>query len=194
MPERNAFVALLRGINVGGHNKLPMKELVAIFERAGCVDVRHYIQSGNVVFAAKQDIGRRIASLVAKDIAREHGFEAPVVVRTAAEIRAIATSNPFLLARGGVDPKALHVMFLADEPSRDRASTLDPDRSRPDAFVLRGREVYLSLPNGAGRTKLTNAYFDSALRTTSTGRNWNTVLELARMSGEAASQGPPVQR
>jgi uncharacterized protein (DUF1697 family) len=187
MLKRRAFVALLRGINLGGHNKLPMKELVAIFERAGCVDVRHYIQSGNVVFAAKQDLARRIASLVAKDIAREHGFEAPVVVRTAAEIQAIAASNPFLPARGGVDPKTLHVMFLVDEPSRDRAAALDPDRSRPDAFVLQGREVYLSLPNGAARTKLTNAYFDSALGTTSTGRNWNTVLELARMCGESTA-------
>jgi uncharacterized protein (DUF1697 family) len=182
MLERSIFVALLRGINVGGKNRLPMKDLAAIFERAGCVDVQHYIQSGNVVFAAKEAIARRIASLVAKSIARDHGFEAPVVIRTAAEMHAIAVSNPFLRGRGDIDPKTLHVMFLADEPSRDRASALDPDRSHPDSFVLKGRELYLSLPNGAARTRLTNAYFDSALRTTSTGRNWNTVLELARMS------------
>jgi uncharacterized protein (DUF1697 family) len=185
MAGPSVFVALLRGINVGGNNKLPMKELVAIFERAGCLGVRHYIQSGNVVFGAREELGRRISSLVAKAIARDHGFEVPVIVRTAAEIRKVAKANPFLRGDGDVEPKTLHVMFLADAPAKDRASALDANRSPPDAFAIKGREIYLSLPNGAARTKLTNAYFDAALRTTSTARNWNTVLELARMSEEA---------
>jgi uncharacterized protein (DUF1697 family) len=175
------FVALLRGVNVGGKNMLPMKDLVAIFERAGCVDVRHYIQSGNVVFGAKPELGTRIAGLVAKAIERGHGIKVPVVVRTATEIQAIVGGNPYLDA-GDVDAKKLHVMFLAERPSKERAATLDPHRSPGDAFVLRGLEVYLSLPNGVARTKLTNAYFDAALRTTSTVRNWSTVLKLAEMA------------
>jgi uncharacterized protein (DUF1697 family) len=176
------FVALLRGINLGGKNRLPMKDLVAIFERAGCVEVRHYIQSGNVVFGAKAELRTKIAGLVAQAIERHHGLKVPVVVRTAAEMRAVVGGNPYLDA-DVADAKKLHVMFLADRPSKERAATLDPRRSPGDAFELRGRDVYLCLPNGVARTKLTNAYFDAALRTTSTGRNWNTVLKLAEMAG-----------
>jgi uncharacterized protein (DUF1697 family) len=177
--EVGTFVALLRGINVGGKNMLPMKDLTAIFERAGCVAVRHYIQSGNVVFGATPRQSASIARVVAERIEKDHGLKVPVVVRTALEIAAVARGNPYL--RRASDPKHLHVMFLAQEPEKKRASALDPQRSPPDAFELRGREVFLLLPNGAARTKLTNAYFDSTLATTSTGRNWNTVLKLAEM-------------
>jgi uncharacterized protein (DUF1697 family) len=176
------FVALLRGINVGGKNKLPMKDLVSIFERAGCDDVRHYIQSGNVVFQTDGARAARIAKLVGERIEQDHGLRVPVVVRTATEIHAITRSNPYLAeASPALDPKHLHVLFLAEAPGKGRASALDPGRSPPDAFALRGREVYLHLPGGVARTKLTNAYFDSALATTSTMRNWATVLKLADM-------------
>ncbi len=184
MPARpTTFVALLRGINVGGNNKLPMKDLVAIFEHAGCADVRHYIQSGNVVFAAPADRGERVAKTVADAVERDHGFRAPVVLRTAAEFRAALGGNPFLEGpEVDANPKALHVVFLAERPSKDASSKLDPHRSPPDRFVLRGREVYLHLPNGVARSKLTNAYFDATLRTTSTARNWATVQKLAEMA------------
>jgi uncharacterized protein (DUF1697 family) len=204
--EVGTFVALLRGINVGGKNVLPMKDLVAIFDRAGCVDVRHYIQSGNVVFGATARQGGSIARVVAERIEKDHGLKVPVVVRTASEMTAVVRANPYLPSaanpgqagrnmttsqaadplrgvRPTSDPKQLHVMFLAHEPEKKRASALDQQRSPPDAFELRGREVFLLLPNGAARTKLTNAYFDSTLATTSTLRNWNTVLKLAEMCG-----------
>jgi uncharacterized protein (DUF1697 family) len=174
------FVALLRGINVGGKNKLPMKDLVALFERAGARDVQHYIQSGNVVFAAAE--GDRIAESVRRGIERDHGLKVPLVLRTAAEMRSVLRTNPFLDAPDA-DPKPLHVAFLADKPAKERASLLDPQRSVPDAFVLRGRDLYLRLPNGVARSKLTNAYFDTTLRTTSTVRNWATVERLAEMAG-----------
>jgi uncharacterized protein (DUF1697 family) len=174
------FVALLRGINVGGKHTLPMKDLVAIFERAGCGDVRHYIQSGNVVFTAAPDLGKRVPELVASSIERKFAMKVPVLVRTAAEIRAVAETNPLLAE--GASPESLHVLFLADTPAKKNGAALDPQRSPPDTFVLRGREVYLSCPNGVGRTKLTNSYFDTTLATTSTGRNWRTVLRLVEMA------------
>jgi uncharacterized protein (DUF1697 family) len=91
-------------------------------------------------------------------------------------------NNPFLAA--GAADETLHVLFLADPPSPRRVADLDPDRSPPDAFVVLGQEVYLRLPHGAARTKLTNAYFDARLATTSTGRNWRTVTKLlALMEG-----------
>jgi uncharacterized protein (DUF1697 family) len=183
-PAAGAFVALLRGINVSGKNMLPMKDLVAIFERAGCADVAHYIQSGNVVFKARASLAPRLSALVGTEIERRFGLRVPVVIRTGKEMQAIARDNPFLAS--GADPESLHVMFLADKPGKKESSLLDPDRSPPDSFVLRGCEIYLSCPNGMARTKLTNSYFDSKLGTTSTCRNWRTVLKLVEMSGAAA--------
>src|SRR6185295_6684934 len=106
-------------------------------------------------------------------ISKRFGFEAPVVTRTAAQLAAIAKNNPFL--REATDPKSLHVVFLAKSPDLPRAALLDPDRSPPDRFSLRGGEIYLLCPNGVGKSRLTAQYFDSTLETTSTFRNWNTV-------------------
>lgn len=156
-----------------------MKDLVAMFENAGCVRTRHYIQSGNVVFDAGAALGAKIGPLVQAAIEKDFGLRVPVVIRSEKELRAVAAGNPFLAA--GAEPDALHVMFLADAPAKTAVAALDPDRSPPDAFVVKGREIYLSCPNGVGRTKLTNVWFDAKLGTTSTGRNWRTVLELTAM-------------
>ena len=169
-------VALLRGVNVGGKNMLPMKDLAAMFVAAGCEDVETYIQSGNVVCRARPTLARRLPALVAGAILDRFGYHVPVVIRTAGELGDIVRGNPFLAA--GADPDTLHVAFLVDRPSAGRVAALDAHRSPGDEFVVRGREIYLRLPNGAGRTKLTNAYFDAALATTSTVRNWRTVLKL----------------
>ena len=176
------FVALLRGINVGGKNKLPMAKLVEIFSEAGCSDVRTYIQSGNVVFAASVKTVKRLPSLIAEAIAARFGLRVPVVLRSSEELRDVARSNPFL--RSGHDAESLHVAFLADAPARRSSAALDHARSPGDSFELRGRELYLHLPNGVARTKLTNAYFDGTLETTSTVRNWRTVLKLLEMVDE----------
>lgn len=176
MPSRT-WVALLRGINVGGKNSLPMRDLAALFTDAGAAAVETYIQSGNVVFDAPARAEARIAAAVKKGIVAGFGFDVPIVLRSADELAAIARANPFLEA--GRDPKTLHVVFLADAPSRAKLATLDPARSPPDELMVRGRDVFLHLPNGMGRTKLTNAWFDSRLGTVSTARNWNTVLTLA---------------
>ncbi len=172
-----AHVALLRGVNVGGKNILPMRDLAAMFESCGCADVRTYIQSGNVLFTADAALAARVPALIAKAIAARFRLDVPIVTRTAAELAAIVANNPFLVA--GADPKTLHVVFLRDQPSAARVSGLDPDRSPPDEFRVRGREIYLCCPNGVGRSKLTAPYFDSQLATTCTARNWNTVLVLA---------------
>lgn len=174
--DASTFVALLRGVNVGGKNKLPMKDLAAMFAAAGCQDVRTYIQSGNVVFTAAPRVADQLPALIAARIEQAFGYRTPVVMRTTEQLAEVAAHNPFLTAGAAAD--SLHVLFLADPPSPDRIATLDPHRSPPDAFRVRGREVFLSLPNGAARTKLTNAYFDSKLATTSTGRNWRTVTTL----------------
>lgn len=178
-PERTIHVALFRGINVGGKNMLPMRDLASIFGEAGATNVRTYIQSGNVVFSAQRSALKELADTVSARVEERFGHRPPIVLRTDAEMRAVLADNPFLAE--GADPKALHVAFLDVAPTDARIASLDPDRSPGDAFQVRGREIYLHLPNGAGRSKLTNAYFDSKLRVISTARNWRTVQELVAL-------------
>ena len=168
----NIHVALLRGINVGGRNKLPMKNLVSMFEGAGCAAVRSYIQSGNVIFEATPALARTLPELIGGEISRQFGFDCPIILRTANELGRVVRSNPF--PREDTDDKSLCVAFLAAKPGKQRIAALDPQRSPGDEYVVSGREIYLRLPNGA-RSKLTNAYFDSKLDTTSTFRNWKTT-------------------
>ena len=172
------YVALLRGINVGGKNKLPMADLRDIFHAAGCGAVKTYIQSGNAVFEASQDLAESAPAIVTEAIRRRFGYETAVVVRSGEELRQVAASNPFDTSG---DPRFLQVAFLEDAPGQEAVSRLDPGRSPPDAFEVRGRHVYLHYPNGVARSKLTNDYLASRLQTASTMRNWRTVLTLLKM-------------
>ena len=174
MSERR--VALLRGVNVGGKNKLPMASLAKLFAAAGCTDVVTFIQSGNVVFSASAAIAKRLPDALAEAIEGAHGFRSPVILRTAGELVAAERANPF------PGTEAVHIAFLADAPTPAAVKSLDPKRSPPDRFVVRGREIYLHLPNGGGQTKLTNAYFDRTLDTVSTIRNWNTLTKLIALA------------
>jgi uncharacterized protein (DUF1697 family) len=170
-------VALLRGINVGGKNLLPMKELAEEFAAAGCGNVQTFIQSGNVIFSAPPGKDESaLAQLLAARLAERFGYTAPLVLRTIEELRAAIANNPYLAM--GAPEETLHVMFLTATPDASRVEKLDPDRSPGDTFALLGRAIYLRLPNGMARTKLTNAYFDSKLGVTSTARNWRTTAKL----------------
>jgi uncharacterized protein (DUF1697 family) len=172
----STHVALLRGVNLGGKNLLPMRELAQMFVGAGCSDVRTYIQSGNVIFRAAPGLLEGFPDRMTKQIAERFGCRTPVILRTAKQFADAVRDNPF--AKAAADEKALHVYFLASLPNAQDVARLDPERSRPDAFSVHNREIYLHLPNGMARTKLTNSYFDSKLATTSTARNWRTVLKL----------------
>ncbi len=177
-------VALLRGINVGGKNKLLMRDLAAMFSEAGCDEVRTYIQSGNVVFRAGPALVRRVPDLVSEAIAARFGYRVPVVTRTAGELAAIIPANPFPGVAAEVGRLSqLHVGFLADRPEAAAIDALDPDRSPPDEFVVIGREVYSYCPQGFAGTKLTTRFFESKLSTTMTARNWKTVMKLHELAG-----------
>ena len=172
--SRMKYAAMLRGVNVGGKNLLPMKELAGLFTAAGCSGVRTYIQSGNVLFEASPAVAGRVSKSVPKTIEERFGFRSPVVLRSAAELDEAIANNPYPV-------EFTHVAFLLDAPAVN--AELDGERFAPDQFLVRGRDVYLHLPNGVGRSKLTNAYFDRALGTVSTMRNWRTVLKLREMLG-----------
>ena len=173
------YLALLRGINVGGKAILPMKELATIFAASGASEVQTLIQSGNVIF--KGTDAASIAAAVTREIAKRFGYPGRIVLRSATELRAAYQGNPFHQAGAPLD--SLHVYFLADLPEPTAVKALDPERSPGDSFAVRGREVYLHLPNGMARTKLTNVYFDAKLHTISTARSWKTVAKLVEMMG-----------
>ena len=172
-------LALLRGINVGGRNTLPMRDLAGMFEEAGCGNVRTFIQSGNVIFTSTAGVSKRLAGVVSSRIEERFGYQVRVILRTAQQLRDVISNNPFAHAED-----ILHVMFLADRPGPANIAALDPHRSSPDRFIVSGQEIYLHLPNGMARSKLTNAWFDSALRTVSTVRNWRTVTKLLALMEE----------
>lgn len=177
---RSVYVALLRGINVGGKNKLLMRDLSSMFSEAGCDEVRTYIQSGNVVFWADPELAGRVPDLIGEAIAARFGYRVPVLTRTGRELAAILGTNPFLGA--GADARQLHVGFLVDRPEAAAVDALDPDRSPPDEFAVIGREVYSYCPQGLAGTRLTTRYFESKLSTTMTARNWKTVLKLHELA------------
>lgn len=174
------WIAFLRGINVGGKRKLPMAALREAFAEIGASDVRSYLQSGNVVFRAPDEVARALPARFETLAAARFGFPVPVVLRSLAELRSVVAGNPFH-ADGG-DERALHVMFLDGTPAPEAAARLDPQRSTPDAFALSGRHIYLRLPDGVARTKLSNAYFDAALGVVTTGRNWRTVMAVLALA------------
>jgi uncharacterized protein (DUF1697 family) len=176
------YVALLRGVNVGGRAQVAMPALRDAVTALGHEDVGTYIQSGNVVFRSSSRAAGRIAAGLERGIEEQFGMDVTVVIRTAAELARVARSNPFLAA--GADPKTLHVGFLAGRPTAAAVARLDPQHAPPDEFVVRGREVFLRYPNGLGRSKLTNDYFERRLRSAITVRSWGTVTKLVEMSGD----------
>ena len=180
--RKSDYVALLRGINVGGKHRLPMSELVGFCEALGCTDVRTYIQSGNVVFSASRALARALPKRLSEAIMEQAGLSVPVVIRASSELHEVVQANPFV--GRGIQTKVLHVAFLQRAPRAPDLGSLDHWRCTPDEFEVVGSNVYLHCPRGFARTKLTTAYFDTRLRVVSTVRNWKTVLTLDDMVTE----------
>jgi uncharacterized protein (DUF1697 family) len=173
------YVALIRGINVGGRNTVPMAELREMLGEQGLEDVVTYIQSGNVVFRSSDRSVTKLAARIEDGIGETFGCKVRVILRTPTELERIAAGNPFL--RRKADPAKLHVVFLDAKPAARAVADLDPGRSPPDEFEVRGSEIYVQLPNGAGRSKLTIDYFERRLGVKATHRNWRTLLKLVEL-------------
>jgi len=172
-------LALLRAVNVGGKNKLPMARLTEFFIEAGCTGVRTYIQSGNVLFTARPQLARTIPGTISAMIETRLGFVAPVVLRSRQQLAQVIDQNPYRKAGSAED--SLFVVYLGNPPTEDLLRGLDPNRSPGDEYLVHGGEVYLKLGGSAADTRLTTAYFDSRLKTVSTCRNWRTILKLFEM-------------
>ena len=174
-------VSLLRGINVGGHHLIGMAALREVYESLGLADPRTYLQSGNVVFRAKE---RNLACLGARieaAIEQAFGFHVAVVLRTAEELRDAIARNP-VAARSGIDARRLAVTFLAAEPTAAIREKVLALRAEPEELWLDGREMFIYFPNGFSGAKLSMPAVERALAMPATSRNWNTVTKLLELA------------
>ncbi|MDP9463788.1 MAG: DUF1697 domain-containing protein [Actinomycetota bacterium] len=175
------WIVLLRGINVGGANKLAMTDLKALLSSLGHTNVSTYIQSGNVVLTSPRSDRATLAVEISTAVERTHGLIISVVLRTPEELRAALAANPFAAEADG---SRVMITFLSGTPSPDAISKLEADRFVPDRFELRGSELYAHYPNGAGRSKMTLDYFEKRLGVRGTARNLNTVAKLIGLAAD----------
>lgn len=173
------WIVLLRGINVGGANRLAMADLRQLVATLGHTDVSTFIQSGNVVLTSPRTDRAAMAHEICAGIETSYGLAVSAVLRTPAELRGALSANPFSTES---DPTRVLITFLSQIPAPSAAATLEPDRFVPDRFELLAGELYGHYPNGAGRSKMTLDYFEKRLGVRGTARNLNTVAKLIALA------------
>jgi uncharacterized protein (DUF1697 family) len=171
------FVSMLRGVNVAGHKMLKMAELAEAYSSLGFADVRTYLQSGNVIFSASISDESSLVRKIQEGLKTELGLDVTVFIRNPKELGKVVAKNPFQ------QQKMIYISFLKAKPDNIPSEKLNSVRGPGEEFRIIDREVFLYLPNGSGRTKLSNNYLEKALGLPATTRNWNTVTALAEMSG-----------
>lgn len=177
------LISMLRGVNLGPHNRIKMDALRALYESLKFEDPRSYVQSGNVIFRAKEKNGPQLAKKIQAAIQKKFGCCPEVVLRTTDEMRKAVAANPFP-DQTKAEPSKVLVTFLAAEPSREAEANLDKFEGFPEKLHLKGRELYIYFPNGAGRSKLPWSQVDRLLKVTGTARNWNSVQAMLRIAEE----------
>ena len=175
-----AFVALLRGINVGGKNILPMKKFRELLTKLGCEEVATFIQSGNAIFKHSGN-SAELPELISTAIETGFGFRPSVMVLMTSEFDAVVTANPF--AAEASDPKFLHVWFMCGSAKHANIARLDEIASGGEKFLLSDSAVYLYAPNGVGHSKLAGG-MEKCLGVPATARNWRTVSKIGEMLSE----------
>jgi len=191
------FISLLRGINVSGKNQISMPDLKRLYESLGLADVVTYIQSGNVVFDTEEYDQANIIKLIEDGLTRSFGGDVRVILRDKVSLKRILDNNPFIIKRKE-KPERLYVTCWSDLPGEvaikpitavvpaggsdtkvDKARDVVSDR---DEFIIDGKEVFLFCPNGYGKTKFSNTFFEKKLRVSATTRNWKTVNALYELA------------
>jgi uncharacterized protein (DUF1697 family) len=175
------FIALLRGVNLAQHNRMKMETLRAVCESLKLRDVQTYVQSGNIVFRAKETDKTKLAARIERAIESEFGFRPPVILRTAAEWKQAIARNPFA-GRAGIEPAKLLVHFLADDPGEEARARARTVPAAPEEIHMFERELYIYFPNGMARPKLSLPAVERAFKVAGSGRNWNSVLKLLEMA------------
>lgn len=176
---------MLRGINVGGRKSIKMEKLVALYESLGFINVKTYVQSGNVVFDSPRSSPEGLSNDIESKIKEVFDLRMVVLLRTSGEIQRIISSNPFF-DEGGLDNSKLYVTFLSGIPSETGLTRVKETHDGPDRFAIVDREIYLYCPNGYGRARFSNTFFEKKLGVSATTRNWRTVNALFRLTRNQA--------
>ena len=179
MNKMNTFIALLRGVNVGGHHKLPMRELVQLLEALGLHNVQTYIQSGNVIFQTETSDPAALSQMISRAIGQSHRFTPQVFILDMAALRQAIAANPF--PEGEAAPKSLHLFFLDDDPKHLDWAALEAVKQTNERYALVDRVFYLHAPDGIGRSKLAEKV-GQGWGVAITARNWRTVNTLMGMA------------
>jgi len=171
------YISILRGINVSGHRMIKMDKLKQMFADLGLQNIQTYIQSGNVVFQVEKSDQKELEKKITKAISEKFGFDVPVIVKDFSELKQIISGNPFLNDKTK-NKAQFHVTFLSCLPNRESFGKIEAAQYHPDEFFLVDKAIYLYCPNGYGKSKLTNGFFENKLQVTATTRNWKTTNEL----------------
>ena len=178
----HTYIALLRGINVNGQKMMSMEKLRTLLEDLGFTGVTTYIQSGNAIFQAGKVPHFTLEKKIQASILDVFGFSVPVMVKTKEEWKEIVGKNPFL-GRGNIDESKLHVTFLSDVLNQSVIDEILAGEYGNDKCIFSGKTVYLFCPNGYGKTKLSNTFFEKKTSLIATTRNWKTILKLLELAG-----------
>ena len=176
-------LALLRGINVSGHNMIKMNDLKALLERMGFQNVRTYIQSGNVFVDSEEEHGATVGFKIKQEIFKEWGYDVPIIVITKEDLEACLNNNPYLKEKEA-DTKKLYFTFISKELSDSSIHDLKMSQVKPDEAVIDKNRIYVKYAVGAGKTRFDQKYIEKKLNVTATMRNWNTVTKLLEMYNE----------
>lgn len=172
------YIAILRGINVSGQKLIKMKDLVILLEKAGLKEVRNYIQSGNIAFQSDEQQIPVLVDTIESAIMKAYGFDVPTQVLTAQKIQNVIVQNPYL-HKSDVDLSKIYIVFLDQTPKA--IPEIDAKFQGEDEFLIQDDMIYLYLNTGAGKTKLSNNFWESKLKVSATSRNWKTTLKLMEM-------------
>ena len=173
-------LALLRGINVSGHNMIKMDALKTMLEMVGFQKVQTYIQSGNVFVTTEEENPAKVGFTIKQEIFKVFGHDVPVIVIGKDDLQACVNQNPFLEEKG-VDAKKLYVAFVSKELSSNAIHELKISQFKPDEARVMGNQIFIKYAVGAGKTRLDQKYIEKKLNVTATIRNWNTVNALLEL-------------
>ena len=171
------IISMLRGVNVGGHNKVKMEALRALYTSLKLRDSQTYVQSGNVIFRTEEGDLARLAKRIEEGIERTFGFHSDVILRTSSELREVLAKNPFA-ARRNIEPNKLLIVFLANDPAPEAREKIRTLKADPEEVKIAGRELYIYFPNGIGQSKLSVPALLKTLNTSGTGRNWTSITRM----------------
>lgn len=178
----NTFISLLRGINVGGHKKVLMADLKALYQSLNFSDVTTYIQSGNVIFNSDVSDQFKLKSEIEQTIEQQYGFAVPVELRTGAELEKIRNALPFENIDVKKDGGKAMIIFLSSQPTEENIAKLSPFVNSSEQLCVGEQCLYLYCGNGFGNSKLTNKLLENKLQVSTTSRNLKTLIKLCDLA------------